>query len=134
MARADPKADAPESFDIPPRGRHYTEIWEEEDGAPGHARLPVSQPRQTIQHFVPTEMRDEHLVNERGLGSFTERVVAAIVGTFGFRQGKDEGHHEVSSVDVVDLEDGMKKELRSVMLLGEHDEVGLDMTPKLTPV
>ncbi|KAK8847442.1 hypothetical protein IAR55_005300 [Kwoniella newhampshirensis] len=143
------KADAPESYEIPPRGRHYTDVWDEEDGnAPGTTpRFPVPNLRQqqqsqhgqvngplAIPHFVPAvELRDENLVDEhRGLGSLTERVVAAVVGKFGFGEKKDESekrpeapddsNREPARVDVVDLEERMHKELRAVMLLGEHDE------------
>ncbi|KAK4685019.1 transcriptional adapter 3, partial [Tremellales sp. Uapishka_1] len=140
------KADAPEVYDIPSRGRHYTEIWDEEDGNPPGTtpRFPVPNLRQTlagpsqggphIPHFVPaTEMRDENLFDEhRGLGSLTERIVAAVVGSKEDKEGKEGIESmeamgmgmgkEPAKVDVVDLEERMKKELRAVMLLGEHDE------------
>jgi transcriptional adapter 3 len=133
------KADAPESFDIPARGRHYTEIWDDEDGNPPGTTPRVAVPalRQphggvSVPHFVPAaEMKDELLVEEnRGLGNLTERVVAAVV----LGQPEDEatktgdpsiyeGNRDVMRVDVLDLEERMKKELRGVMLLGEHEEV-----------
>ncbi|WVR04668.1 hypothetical protein IAU60_001679 [Kwoniella sp. DSM 27419] len=148
------KADAPESYEIPARGRHYTEIWDEEDGNPPGTtpRFPVPNLRQQQQlqqqpnhaplplpHFVPSnELREEVLVDEhRGLGSLTERVVAAVVGRFGFglSDKKQEVEKKDSSalsdemdgrdpakVDVVELEERMKKELKAVMLLGEHEE------------
>ncbi|WVW78405.1 hypothetical protein I302_100359 [Kwoniella bestiolae CBS 10118] len=145
------KADAPEAFEIPARGRHYTEIWDEEDGNPPGttSRMPVPNLRQqqilqqsngppTLPRFVPTtELRDDTLVDEqRGLGSLTERVVAAVVGRLGFGDKKDKNedkqdtsaleaemaNREPAKVDVVDLEERMKKELKAVMLLGEHDE------------
>ncbi|KAK6903692.1 hypothetical protein I203_107197 [Kwoniella mangroviensis CBS 8507] len=147
------KADAPESYEIPARGRHYTEIWDEEDGNPPGTtpRLPVPNLRQqqilqqsngppTLPHFVPTsELRDDVLVDEqRGLGSLTERVVAAVVGRLGFGEKREKSDNsekqdtsaleaemadrEPAKVDVVDLEERMKKELKAVMLLGEHDE------------
>lgn len=88
-------------------------------------------------------MRDENLVDEqRGLGGLTERVVAAVVGTFvgddrekekerdrerrerERMEGGEVGEKvEPAKVDVVDLEERMKHELRAVMLLGEHEEV-----------
>ncbi|WWC86866.1 uncharacterized protein L201_001745 [Kwoniella dendrophila CBS 6074] len=145
------KADAPESYEIPARGRHYTEIWDEEDGNPPGTTPRMSVPnlrqQQILQqsngppilpHFVPTnELRDDALVDEqRGLGSITERVVAAVVGRLGFGEKKDTNgqqkdtsaleaemaDREAAKVDVVDLEERMKKELKAVMLLGEHDE------------
>ncbi|WRT64729.1 uncharacterized protein IL334_001663 [Kwoniella shivajii] len=139
------KADAPESYEVPARGRHYTEIWDEEDDVPPGttSRFPVPNLRlQQIQqqlngpailpHFVPTnELRDENLVDEqRGLGSLTERVVAAVVGKLGFGEKNENAEKaaaeiadvEPAKVDVVDLEERMKKELKAVMLLGEHDE------------
>lgn len=94
-----------------------------------------------IPHFVPAqEMRDENLVDEqRGLGALTERVVAAVVGTFvGDDKERERERRERErmengevggermdpvKVDVVDLEERMKHELRAVMLLGEHEEV-----------
>ncbi|OXG46390.1 transcriptional adapter 3 [Cryptococcus neoformans] len=165
------KTDPAESYEIPPRGRHYTEVWDEEDGNPPgtRTRFPVPNLRQQqiqqsqtinhtrkntlalaasaggphIPHFVPAqEMRDENLVDEqRGLGGLTERVVAAVVGTFvGDDREKEKERErerrerermeggevgekvEPAKVDVVDLEERMKHELRAVMLLGEHEE------------
>lgn len=144
------KADAPESYEIPPRGRHYTEVWDEEDGAlPGttprvsvpNMRLPPAasgkNPAAPAAHFVPaTELKDENLMEEfKGLGNITERVVAAVVPDPDTARAKAEavkgkaaeegsGGREAARVDVADLEDRMKRELRSVMLLGEHEEVG----------
>nr|KIR49613.1 transcriptional adapter 3 [Cryptococcus bacillisporus CA1280] len=95
---------------------------------------------QMIPHFVPAqEMRDENLVDEqRGLGALTERVVAAVVGAFvGDDKERERERRERErmengevggervdpvKVDVVDLEERMKHELRAVMLLGEHEE------------
>ncbi|WVQ83275.1 hypothetical protein IAT38_005414 [Cryptococcus sp. DSM 104549] len=150
------KADAPEPYDIPPRGRHYTEVWDEEDGNPPGTRPRISVPNLRLQqqlrraggssgglplpHFVPAaEMRDEHLADEgKGLGSLTERVVAAVVGSLGLggKGGEGEGAQlapvpeearvEPNKVDVVELEERMKKELKAVMLLGEHEEFDPD--------
>ncbi|CAD6571758.1 MAG: Transcriptional regulator [Tremellales sp. Tagirdzhanova-0007] len=141
------KADAPESYDIPSRGRHYSEVWDEEDEQPlgTTARFPVPNWRQNtsshshgglaLPHFVPVvEMRDENLLDEhRGLGNLTERIVAAVVGRSDSMATHDglvykedvsefDGNREASRVDVVELEDRMKKELRALMLLGEHEE------------
>ena len=80
-------------------------------------------------------MRDENLLDEhRGLGNLTERIVAAVVGRSDSMATHDglvykedvsefDGNREASRVDVVELEDRMKKELRALMLLGEHEEV-----------
>ncbi|ORX33921.1 histone acetyltransferases subunit 3-domain-containing protein [Kockovaella imperatae] len=140
------KADAPESYEIPPRGRHYTEIWDEEDGLPAGTtpRYPVPNLRQghtashgalSIPHYVPSaEMRDENLVDEqRGLGSLTERIVAAVVGdkttskyvrraVSGREVDEEASSDEPTRMDVVNMEDRMKKELRAVMLLGDNEE------------
>ena len=129
------KADAPESYDIPARGRHYTEIWDEEDGLPlgTTSRYPVPAMRQSVNqgigHFVPaTEMREEHLVDEhKGLGNLTERIVAGIVGNpanVRVTDGGDlyEGNRELARVDVVDLEEKIKRELRGAMLLGDQED------------
>jgi hypothetical protein len=100
-----------------------------------------SQGALAVPHFVPAaEMRDELLVDEhRGLGALTERVVAAVVGESQDTdvEGKSADHiesgGEAGKVDVVDLEERMKKELRAVMLLGEHEEVSWTMDVALWP-
>ncbi len=83
-------------------------------------------------------MRDKYLVDEhRGLGSLTERIVAAVLGRTDTTSSKEdqvskvniseyEGNRDAAKVDVVELEDRMKKELRVLMLLGEHEEVSQD--------
>jgi transcriptional adapter 3 len=129
------KADAPESYDIPARGRHYTEMWDEEDGLPlgTTPRYPVPSMRhghgpQGLGHFTPaTEMREEHLVDEhRGLGNLTERIVAGIVENTNVQvtDGGDlyEGNRELARVDVVELEEKIKRELRGAMLLGDQED------------
>lgn len=78
-------------------------------------------------------MRDENLVDEhRGLGSLTERIVAAVFGrSHADKEEKAhkldvsevEDHRDALRVDVADLEDRMKKELKGLLLLGEHEEV-----------
>ena len=82
-------------------------------------------------------MRDENLVDElRGLGSLTERVVAAVLrdeftldqvrqAVEGRGLDSDDLTDDGNRLDVVALEDRMRRELRSVMLLGEHEEVSL---------
>ncbi|ODN79641.1 hypothetical protein L202_03583 [Cryptococcus amylolentus CBS 6039] len=145
------KTDPPEAYHVPNRGRHYTEVWDEEDGNPPGTRTRMGVPNLRQQqlaqmrkagglnqpHFVPSaEMRDENLVDEqRGLGALTERVVAAVVGTTVDREkererqrrekedgGVEDSGLEPARVDVLDLEERMKKELRAVMLLGEHED------------
>jgi transcriptional adapter 3 len=132
------KADAPESYDIPAKGRHYTEVWDEEDGMPVGTtpRYPVPGLRHAMfphghghGHFTPaTELREEHLVDEhRGLGNFTERIVAGIMTNPAVVQTTDggdlyEGNRELARVDVVDLEEKIKRELRGAMLLGDQEE------------
>lgn len=143
------KADTPDSYLIPARGRHYTEIWDEEDALPPGTtpRFPVPNLRQAangthqppLVHCVPTEIRDANLLEEnKGLGSMTERVVAAVIGGDDIAAAAKEAADKkpepegeavnATRVDVVDLEDRVKKELRSVMLLGEHEEVGREGT------
>jgi transcriptional adapter 3 len=146
------KADAPELYEIPAKGRHYTEIWDEEDGLPlgTTPRFPVPALRQGMMpghgagvgHFVPaTEMREEFLVDEnKGLGNLTERIVAGIVAhprssssaSLEVDAGVYEGNRDVARVDVVDLEDRVKRELRGSMLLGDQEEVSL-MAPITGP-
>lgn len=135
------KADAPELYEIPARGRHYTEIWDEEDGNPPGttARFSVPSLRQATStpsapitpHYVPaTELKDDHLVQEhKGLGSLTERLVAGLLGRSRKEPApppeadKYDGNRDIGKVDVAELEDRTKRELKSVTLLGEHDDV-----------
>jgi hypothetical protein len=66
-------------------------------------------------------------------------VVAAVVGESQDTEveGKSADHiesgGEAGKVDVVDLEERMKKELRAVMLLGEHEEVSWTLDVALWP-
>lgn len=150
------KAEAPELYEIPARGRHYTEVWDEEDGNPlgTTPRLPVPALRQASgsqaqttaataatpapAHFVPAvDMTNEQLVVEhKGLGSLTERIIAGVLG----RSRREDpptsttttangdgyayaGNNKAHPVDVADLEEKMKRELKSVMLLGDHEDV-----------
>lgn len=146
------KADAPELYELPARGRHYTELWDEEDGNPlgTTTRLPVPALRQSamsttqsqnVSQFVPAiELKDEHLVSEnRGLGSLTERIIAGVLGRSSKRQSdttttpstgdgsKYEGNRDINRLDVADLEDKMKRELKSAMLLGEQEDVSVSI-------
>ena len=87
-------------------------------------------------------MKDEALSHERGLGVMTERIVAAVQaeGHPVIREGvpaevreREKGEKlDVAKIDVVELEERMKRELRAVMLLGEHEEVSFHMGPELT--
>ncbi|EIW71248.1 hypothetical protein TREMEDRAFT_13632, partial [Tremella mesenterica DSM 1558] len=146
------KADAPESYEVPPRGRHYTEVWDEEDGLPPGTtpRIFVPSMRHShdrgpgglaVPHFVPSaEMKDETLVDEqRGLGGLTERIVAAFIKDKkvaetnsaaenarreALRLGDvmEEEVRDVIKIDVVDMEERVKKELKMLNLLGEHED------------
>ncbi|KAI9636349.1 histone acetyltransferases subunit 3-domain-containing protein [Dioszegia hungarica] len=134
------KAEAPELYDVPPRGRHYTEVWDEEDGNPIGTTHRISVPnlRQLNGTYPPStlvpswipaqDLKEEYSVEElRGLGNITERVVAAVVAletdpaSHG-RMATDFDGKEAVKVDVKELEERVKKELRAVMLLGEHEE------------
>lgn len=122
------KADAPESYEIPPRGRHYTEVWDEEDGVPGsNPRVSVPNMRPGVTgHWAASDIRDEHLVEEhRGLGPLTERLVAAMISDTDEQEEKPgaDMDERPQRVDVMELEDRVKKELRALMLLGEQEEV-----------
>jgi transcriptional adapter 3 len=135
------KVDAPESYEIPARGKHYTEVWDEEDGMPigTTPRIPVPSMRHAHHasagpsRMVPaTELREEHLVEEhKGLGSLSERLVAGIVGgvslfsseTKGTNINKYDGNRDLARVDVVDLEERMKRELKGSILLNDQEEV-----------
>lgn len=87
-------------------------------------------------------MKEEVLVEEhRGLGSLTERIVAAFMRDHGVGERnhdaerarreermlgdipEEEDERDLSRLDVADLEERMRKELRRVMLLGEHEDV-----------
>lgn len=137
------KADAPESYEIPAKGKHYTEVWDEEDGLPigTTPRLPVPSMRHSHgsaggpSRLVPaTDLREEHLVEEnKGLGRLTERLIAGIVG--GLSKSKKEttvtdtntnlydGNRDLTRLDVVDLEERMKRELKGSILINDQDEV-----------
>lgn len=137
------KADTSELYDVPARGRHYTEVWDEEDGNPFGTTHRISVPNlrslngthppsTNIPPWVPSQdLREEHLVEElRGLGSITERVVAAVVPVEADpdAQGRvaiEYEGKEAGKVDVKELEERVKKELRAVMLLGEHEDVSI---------
>lgn len=133
------KADAPESYEIPAKGRHYTEVWDEEDGMPlgttSRISVPNMRPTPGLSHFNPTEMNDEVVLDEgKGLGHLTERVVAAVVDDREVARARqaeltgrppEETPRDPIKLDIMDLEERMKRELRSVMLLGEHEEVSL---------
>lgn len=145
------QADAPELFEIPAQGRHYQDLWDEEDGlppgttphhptssSPKGGRIPPHLP-----HFVPAnDMKDEALANERGLGVITERIVAAVQaeghavireGVVGEVREREKGEKlDVAKIDVVELEERMKRELRAVMLLGEHEEVSAQVAHSST--
>ena len=132
------KADAPESFEIPPKGRHYTEVWDEEDDKPPGTtprfNVPNMRGAGPMGHFTPAmELRDEVLGDEfKGLGPIAERVIAAMIADKEGMEAKreavkgrmaEDGSREPLKYDVLDLEDRVKREARSVMLLGEHEEV-----------
>lgn len=161
-------------FDIPPRGRHYTEQWDEEDPSTSSQNIRIAVPnlrqlngtypaKLPTGHFITThDLKDDTLVEElRGLGSVTERILAAVLGRRtshdnlngsmnGDKSGKDGKSEKCEKVNGVigsngvegklaedyepagpvrvesrEMEDRVKKELRGVMLLGEHEDVSI---------
>lgn len=141
LVEADIQADTTDLYDIPPRGRHYSEVWDEEDGNPPGTTPRISVPnlRQLNGTYPPVinippwtplhDLKEENLAEElRGLGSVTERVIAAVMPNppdpaAQGRMGREFEGREEGTVDVRELEDKVKKELRAVMLLGEHEDV-----------
>ncbi|BEI86579.1 hypothetical protein CcaverHIS002_0608660 [Cutaneotrichosporon cavernicola] len=127
------KADQPDLFQIPPRGRHFTEVWDEEDGSAPYTTPRVSVPplfRQRPQRKAAQGINSVGDVEE--LGAFSERLTSGVVG------GQDLGETYQKAVacipepegdpgplprtDGIDMEDKVKKEMRHMMLLGEHEE------------
>ena len=148
-------------MEIPPRGRHYADVWDEEDGAaPGTTpRVSVPNLRQLTGDTPTTangssrtsastslppawhiaDMPDIATKEEmRGLGNISERLIAAIIpdgaaqmeerakeveGRYGQEWEERPGEGLAVRINARELEERVKKELRGVMLLGEHEEV-----------
>lgn len=130
---------------LPSLGKHYTERWEEED-----AGLPVASTSQYASPLEPpplTRTRPPHL-NEDTLGSehvflgpLSERLVAALEFHEPGKEGEDDNDEEDDevalkmdigegdaariaahmSLDAVDLEERIKRELRFIGVLPEED-------------
>ncbi|KAI0781488.1 histone acetyltransferases subunit 3-domain-containing protein [Trametes elegans] len=82
-------ADEVEPFIMPKVGRHYSQLWEEEDTAiyggplPGTAAVRAGShptPPNTLPKWEPSTLGDTDLLTEeRGHGPLTERVVSALI-------------------------------------------------------
>ncbi|KLO19629.1 hypothetical protein SCHPADRAFT_898578 [Schizopora paradoxa] len=85
-------ADEVEPYIVPKLGRHYTEVWEEEDinlfgGLP--VQLDFSSSRNhtssssglpaPLPKWDPSTITDSDLASDKGLGSITERLVTALL-------------------------------------------------------
>ncbi|KAF8528173.1 histone acetyltransferases subunit 3-domain-containing protein [Hysterangium stoloniferum] len=127
-------------FVIPPLGRHYTEIWEDEDngryvsltGSPDLTPSTASLPR-----WDPLTLQDSDLTShEKGhtLGPVHERLLSAMLPVPLLADGKPAAGGNVkpsvngesrvlnaSLVNVQDMQDRLMKELRSIGLLGDED-------------
>lgn len=84
--------DEVEPFIMPKLGRHYSEVWEEEDIAnygqalPGTAavrsgvKLPGSSSMAPLPRWEPSQLQEKDLLTEeRGHGPLTERLVSAMI-------------------------------------------------------
>lgn len=84
--------DEVEPFIMPKLGRHYSEVWEEEDIAlygkalPGTAAvrsgvtLPGSSSMAPLPRWEPSQLQEKDLLTEeRGHGPLTERLVSAMI-------------------------------------------------------
>ncbi|KAK4053714.1 Transcriptional regulator [Microbotryomycetes sp. JL201] len=125
---------------IPPLGKHYTEVWEEEDSG-----LPVASTSVYASPLEPpplTRTRPENLTEDTSgvehvtLGPLSERLVAALAFDEGGddEDSNDDGRENGVSdgtgavipdrrtiVDAVELEERIKRELRFIGLLPEDD-------------
>ncbi|CAK9782763.1 hypothetical protein CC85DRAFT_285628 [Cutaneotrichosporon oleaginosum] len=128
------KADQPDLFQIPPRGRHFTEIWDEEDGNPPNttqrpAVPPILRPRTTRKSAQGGSGDVEEM------GAFSERLVSGVVSGYDLGEkfqrdvaGIPEPEGDLPSdiampnTESADMEERVKKEMRHMMLLGEHEE------------
>ncbi|TDL20217.1 hypothetical protein BD410DRAFT_386557 [Rickenella mellea] len=76
-------ADEDEPYLIPNLGRHYTEVWEEEDialyGAVMDLHPPRSQGGAQTAKWDPSTMGEADLVTDKGNGPVTERLVSALL-------------------------------------------------------
>ncbi len=128
------KADQPDLFQMPPRGRHYTEIWDEEDGNAPYTTPRVSVPPLFRQRPQRKASQANHATGEADeMGAFSERLVSGVVMGYDLGEAyqravagvpEPEGDPApVPRTDGVDMEDRVKKEMRHMMLLGEHEEV-----------
>lgn len=82
-------ADEIEPFIVPPLGRHYTDIWEEEESALyGNAsgtldssipRRSGTLPSDSLPKWDPTTMTEGDLQTEKGHGPVTERLLSALL-------------------------------------------------------
>ena len=133
------KGDAIEPFVIPPLGRHYSEVWEEEDKSYyGHPlSTPVTAPHteQSVEErlahngtWEPSALKDDELsTDERSVGPVTERLVAALLPAHTDKppdQGKEEGSSKSAKqpiLNVMDLEDRLKSELMAAGLFTNEE-------------
>ncbi|GMK57914.1 hypothetical protein CspeluHIS016_0407480 [Cutaneotrichosporon spelunceum] len=126
------KAEQPDLFQIPPRGRHFTEVWDEEDGNAPFTTPRVSVPPLFRQRPQRKAAHGPQSAGEmQGMGAFSERLLSGVVGgpELGEAYQKSvagipepEEPEPNSRTDGVDMEDKVMKEIRHMMLLGERDE------------
>lgn len=128
------KADQPDLFQMPPRGRHYTEIWDEEDGNAPYTTPRISVPPLFRQRPLRKAAHGAHSSGEvDDMGAFAERLLSGVVSGYDLGEayqrsvaGVPEPEADPAPVlrtEAVDIEDKVKKEMRHMMLLGEHEEV-----------
>ncbi|OSD02085.1 hypothetical protein PYCCODRAFT_1435763 [Trametes coccinea BRFM310] len=138
--------DEVEPFIMPKLGKHYTQLWEEEDTAlyggplPGTAAVRANAhpgPPNALPKWEPSTLADNDLLTEeRGHGPLTERVVSALIPMHDATEWKGvkaaeeamEGRPGTNGaaaaaardkLNVADLEDRMRKVMRFHGLLDE---------------
>jgi transcriptional adapter 3 len=141
--------DDTEAYVVPPLGRHYSNVWADEDHLlyggplPGTAAVnPVArQPTSTTYNstrpkWEPATLADDDLLGEeRGHGPLTERLVSALLATpdqvvwKGVKateeamEGRSAGGSNAAAVrdsmTVGDLEDRVRNSMRLLGLLGD---------------
>ncbi|KZT36199.1 hypothetical protein SISSUDRAFT_1063859 [Sistotremastrum suecicum HHB10207 ss-3] len=137
-----------EPFVVPTLGRHYSEVWEEEDRELyGHSLIPTTHATSSapstsarLSHnanWDPSKITDMELItDERGTGPLAERLVSAMLDVKADKPeppttGKDEEKTAKSVfkgpyMHAMDLEDRLKAELQAIGLFQEDEQPEYD--------
>ncbi|EJD48665.1 hypothetical protein AURDEDRAFT_183243 [Auricularia subglabra TFB-10046 SS5] len=138
LAFLDYNGDEKDPFLIPALGRHYLEVWEEEDALfeqrePRSGIAPQRQPvPPLLPAWSPALMCDADLTSEQhGFGPLAERLVGGLLVDPNVKADTDpasaagldpwKGEPRPAPLNVGELEERMRKELLSVGLLTEEE-------------